>query len=190
TKDVCTYTGQIADGVPNGTGTATFSNGADKDASYHLGYGVGTVVEKGVFVGGFLHGRGKVTCPKNGKKEGIFVNGKLDNGTTTFSHFGGRGESVGHYSGQIAGGAPNGAGTMTFDDSREKGTFVNGKLSGQGHKKFGIGWEDAGPPYRSRACGRVYVYDIKSYQTPYSTAMIENGSRLKPGAPYGRHARR
>ncbi|EJK54927.1 hypothetical protein THAOC_25399 [Thalassiosira oceanica] len=66
------------------TGTATFSNDMDKDAAY-MWKDVGKVVEKGVFVDGFLHGRGKVTFPEKGKKGGIFVNGKLDNGTTTFS---------------------------------------------------------------------------------------------------------
>ncbi|EJK43685.1 hypothetical protein THAOC_37846 [Thalassiosira oceanica] len=64
--------------------TATFSNDMDKDAAY-MCKDVGKVVEKRVFVDGFLHGHGKVTFPKKGKKEGNFVNGKLDNGTTTFS---------------------------------------------------------------------------------------------------------
>ncbi|EJK47452.1 hypothetical protein THAOC_33822 [Thalassiosira oceanica] len=119
-KNGARYTGQIAGGVPNGTGTVISAE----------------FTEHGIFVDGFLHGPGKRTFPR-GEEEGNFVNGKLDNGTTTYSFFHG-----GHCIGQIAGGAPNEAGTMTFADSREKGIFVNGKLSGQGHKSLGIGWEN------------------------------------------------
>ena len=92
-KDGARYTGQIAGGVPNGTGTVTAAE----------------FVEHGIFVNGFLHGRGERTFPSGGKEEGKFVNGKLGNGTATNVIFN-RAEGVWTfkgvctYTGPIAGG--------------------------------------------------------------------------------------
>ncbi|EJK43768.1 hypothetical protein THAOC_37755, partial [Thalassiosira oceanica] len=70
-KNGARYTGQIARGVPNGTGTVISAE----------------FFEHGIFfVDGFLNGPNKRTFPR-GKEEGNFVNGKLDNGTATNTIF-------------------------------------------------------------------------------------------------------
>ncbi|EJK76752.1 hypothetical protein THAOC_01469, partial [Thalassiosira oceanica] len=106
-SDDCRYTGQMAGGELNGTGTVTSA--------------VGDVYE-GVFVAEYLHGPGKITFAHGEVHEGVFDNNSLKEGKLTFPD------------GEVHEGVfeSNGFGPGTITSARGceiKGDFAHGKNS-------------------------------------------------------------
>ncbi len=145
------FEGDILNGVPNGQGTFTWSNGEKYVGEFKDGekHGQGTLThlngEKyvGEFKDGTLNGQGTYTFPNGAKYVGVFKDGER-NGQGTFTWSDGR-----KYVGEFKDDKKHGQGTFTWSDGRKyvgewkkdkhwngpeydkdgkiKGTWVNGE---------------------------------------------------------------
>jgi len=118
------FEGEIVNGVPNGEGTQTWSNG-DK------------------YIGGWKngkqHGQGTLTWSKGSKYIGGWKEGER-NGQGTMTHSDG-----GKYVGEYKDGKQNGQGTETYPSgSKYVGEWKDGKRHGQGSRSWSDGLEWVG----------------------------------------------
>jgi hypothetical protein len=133
-KDFLKYEGEIKNGLPNGQGTETYTDGTKYVGEYEGGSiinGTVTYPDGRKYVGGFkdgkYNGQGTDTSPYGRKYVGEFKDG-LPNGQGTDTYPNGE-----KYVGKWKNGKRNGQGTFTYPDGRKyEGEWKDDKKHGQG----------------------------------------------------------
>jgi len=172
-KNYSKYEGEIKNGLPNGQGTYTFTNGGKYDGEWKNGepngQGITTFPDGGNYIGEYKNekrnGQGTHTWSDGRKYVGDYKDG-VRHGHGTFTLPDGF-----KYEGEWKDGKQNGQGTETFPDGRKYvGKYKDGKQYGQGTETFPDGrkyegqWKngernDLGT--HTWSDGRKYVGDYK-----------------------------
>ncbi|MBU06209.1 MAG: hypothetical protein CL877_09715 [Dehalococcoidales bacterium] len=174
-----TYTGELVDGVPDGQGTLTFTNGAKYFGEFKAGkiHGKGAWSNPdgsgyvGEYKDGKTHGQGAFTFPDGRKYVGEFKDDKK-HGQGVFIWPDGT-----KYDGEFQANQMHGQGALTFADGRKYvGKFKADKMHGQGAFTF--------------PDGRKYVGELQANQFHgQGTLTLLDGSKFdgewKNDVPYG-----
>ncbi len=154
------YTGEIKDGMMNGTGTFICNN----------------YTYTGQFRDGLIHGKGKfigkkndIVMPVEAKYDGEWKEGVLVKATGTITNY------AGTYTGEFKNGKINGKGTMIFKNgSSYKGQWENEKMHGEGVYKYADGKTDSGNFKNDRFLGKCISGNCTNGK---GTAIWSDGSK-------------
>ena len=153
-KDYSKYEGEIKNGLPNGQGTDTLTNGDKYDGEWKNGkkngQGITTYPDGGNYIGEYKNekrnGQGTHTWSDGRKYVGDYKDG-LSHGHGTFTFPDG-----GKYDGEWKNGKQNGQGAFTYPDGRKyEGDYKDGVKHGRGSYTFTNGdkydgeWKNGNP---------------------------------------------